>query len=322
MNMVNPSDLFEKKFGRLTLFDWKIIKDKVYYGCRCDCGKEKDIFRNNLLSGNTKSCGCLQHISASDEVIGKTFDRLTVISCARDNKRTMCTCHCTCGNKIIVRRDSLLTGNTKSCGCLSDIDPNDLLGKTFSKLTAIFWNIRGTHIIYSCRCKCGNETTVQRGNLLNGHTKSCGCIRRENSKKIHSTHSRSKTQEYAIWNQMMQRCYNAKNQRYSSYGGRGIIVCERWHKFENFLEDMGERPSKEHSLERIDNNGNYELANCKWATKKEQCRNRRSNHLLTYNGETKLIIEWAELLGLEDYTIYNRLRLGWPVEKVLRRIGK
>lgn len=123
---------------------------------------------------------------------------------------------------------------------------------------------------------------------------------------------------YASWDAMVMRCVNPKNIGYAHYGGRGVLVCERWRKFENFLEDMGERPSKEHQLEREDNDGNYEPGNCRWATRKEQARNRRSNLRLTLNGVTRTAVEWSEELGVSLNTIAKRKSRGWSDTDALR----
>ena len=117
---------------------------------------------------------------------------------------------------------------------------------------------------------------------------------------------------------MKQRCSNEKDANYHNYGGRGISVCERWHSFENFLADMGERPSKIHSLDRFpDKNGNYGPDNCRWATPKEQMRNVRYNRMITFNGETYCTAQWAEKLGISAYNIYSRLKRGMSIEQVM-----
>ncbi len=121
---------------------------------------------------------------------------------------------------------------------------------------------------------------------------------------------------YNIWAGIIQRCFSPKCRIYPHYGGRGISVCARWRKFENFIADMGERPGKM-SIERINNDGNYEPDNCRWATQSEQCRNRRSNTLLTVDGETHCLAEWAELRGMNHTTIAQRIKYGWTVRDAL-----
>ena len=131
---------------------------------------------------------------------------------------------------------------------------------------------------------------------------------------------------YNSWQAMKVRCLNPNNKKYYRYGGRGITVCDRWmNNFSAFVEDMGERP-KGHSLDRIDNDGNYTPENCRWATHKQQCRNRSTNHLLVFNGKTQTLVEWAEELGISIKLIKNRQNLGWSTEKIfttpLRKIKK
>lgn len=131
------------------------------------------------------------------------------------------------------------------------------------------------------RCDCGNETSMDMQNLLLGKAVSCGCFRAEVNSALHKTHGHAggtdgvgRTSEYRIWSLMIQRCENPKNPAFDRYGGRGITVCKRWHQFVNFLEDMGRRPS-DRSLDRKNNDGNYERRNCRWATRSEQMKNRR-----------------------------------------------
>jgi len=142
------------------------------------------------------------------------------------------------------------------------------------------------------------------------------------AKERFTTHGNCKvgsvTPEYRCWSHIKSRCYNKNVNEYKLYGGRGIVVCDKWlYSFENFLSDMGLRPSKYHSIERINVNGNYEPSNCRWATQKEQQRNRRNNTTLSLNGENKTIAEWTELYGLKRCTISFRIRKGWNVEKAI-----
>ena len=125
-----------------------------------------------------------------------------------------------------------------------------------------------------------------------------------------------KTGTYVSWYGMKTRCFNKNYKDYKYYGGRGIKVCNSWMKFENFFEDMGERPEGK-TLDRIDNNGNYCKENCYWATRKEQANNRRSNRYLTYKGKTQNVSEWAEELNINKNDISNRLNLGWKIERIL-----
>jgi hypothetical protein len=136
--------------------------------------------------------------------------------------------------------------------------------------------------------------------------------------KIESTtHGRTNTSAYWRWRAMIQRCTNPKNSQWTSYGGRGIAVCERWRTFENFYADMGDPPPGM-SLDRIDVNGNYEPSNCRWATFSRQARNLRKTPMLTFNGETLPLIDWAERLGINFRTLHSRLKKrGWTVERTL-----
>lgn len=121
-----------------------------------------------------------------------------------------------------------------------------------------------------------------------------------------------------IWGTMVRRCHDPENRSYPMYGARGIHVCERWRdSFDAFVQDMGMRPSRQHSLDRIDNNGHYDPKNVRWATATEQARNRRSNRLLTYGDETLCVAEWAERTGLEMRVIYGRLHRGWDAHRAL-----
>ena len=170
-------------------------------------------------------------------------------------------------------------------------------------------------------CDCGKVAHVSYANLASGGSRSCGCLRVEVSSTLTKTHGLSKTPTYRIWRAMKQRCYRLADVGYVNYGGRGITVCERWvHSYENFLADMGERPTEKgvkFSIERNDNNGNYEPGNCRWATFGEQRRNCRTTHWLEFNGEKKSIAEWSEITRISSSLIYRRLGLGWPPEAAL-----
>lgn len=158
----------------------------------------------------------------------------------------------------------------------------ELIGKKFHRLTVVsFVEMRGKHSYWLCKCDCGNEMITRRNSLMMNHTKSCGCFQKEKLIegiiKRCTTHGKRHSKEYNSWRAMVQRCNNPKQEKYLIYGARGISVCDRWLKFENFYADMGDKPSPKHSIERINNEGNYEPSNCKWATPKEQMNNMRRN---------------------------------------------
>lgn len=159
----------------------------------------------------------------------------------------------------------------------------DLTGKIFTKLTAIREVGRSRHgnVLWECSCCCGTIVTVRSCDLKSGNTKSCGCHNKETRLKNSVTHGKSKTPEYRTWKSMRQRCESKNNSGYHKYGARGIGVCSRWSRFENFYLDMGEKPTPNHSIERINNDGDYRPGNCKWATKTEQVRNQRPRNTNT-----------------------------------------
>lgn len=190
----------------------------------------------------------------------------------------------------------------------------DLSGVRFSRLVVIERGetTRGGQTTWRCKCDCGKEIVAQASNIKNKKTRSCGCIRKEQISEFNTTtkttHRLCKTSEYRIWSGMMTRCFNKNDHGYLHYGNRGITVCEQWSSFENFINDMGKRPSKNHSIDRIDVNGNYSPENCRWATQKEQSLNKRDTIFISHDGETKTIDKWADQYGLTYLVIWNRLR--------------
>lgn len=155
--------------------------------------------------------------------------------------------------------------------------PLDISGHRFGRLIAIaFARKDGRRHMWLCICDCGKQSEVRKENLRSGNTTSCGCHKRRClDSTTHGYAAGKKSLLYRVWSSMLERCRNPNNRSYADYGGRGITVCERWHKFENFLADMGERPSDKHSIDRVDNDGDYAPSNCKWSTKMEQRHNRR-----------------------------------------------
>jgi len=170
---------------------------------------------------------------------------------------------------------------------------------------------------HKCLCDCGNITYVPLSALKSGNTRSCGCLQKETASKLFFKHGLKGTTEYTSWILMRDRCNNPNNKTYSYYGGRGITVCERWDDFLLFLEDVGKKPSKSHTIDRIDSNDNYHPHNCKWSTKKEQVRNRSNTKKLIMNGVTKPLAEWAEIYGIPYHNLNRRIWEGWSVERAL-----
>lgn len=198
------------------------------------------------------------------------------------------------------------------------------MGKLKSRLTARSEKIEKINGYWYSEylCECGAIKKILQANVTSGKVKSCGCLNKEVSgvrcRDLMSTHKRSNSPIYWSWQQMKRRCLNKNCHAYPAYGGRGIKVCDRWmNSFENFLEDMGERP-KDKSLDRIDNDGNYEPGNCRWATKSQQNRNMRKCMKIEFKGQTKDAYEWGELYGLDGETILKRIKAGgWSIEKAL-----
>lgn len=168
-----------------------------------------------------------------------------------------------------------------------------------------------------CKCDCGNESIIDGCNLVRGVSQSCGCLRKEVLGVRQRTHGESHSAEFHCWQGMKTRCTNRRRTAYKNYGGRGIKVCERWLYFENFLADMGRRPGHGMTIERINNDGDYEPGNCRWAPRREQNRNSRQNVHLKFMGERKIVAEWSAKTGIKSSTIRARLSAGWSVREAL-----
>lgn len=201
----------------------------------------------------------------------------------------------------------------------------DLTGQRFGCLTVLgYKGPHGKHSYWYCRCDCGAITSPASNSLRTGHTQSCGCqVAKAGPESSRYVHGGTGTPEYYTWRNMITRCYWVNAECFRNYGGRGITVCERWRtSFANFKADMGERPTPQHTLERIDNDGHYCPENCKWATKSEQALNRRpkyTSRLLTIGNITRTIGEWARLYGLNAGTLRGRIDRGWNLEAALTK---
>lgn len=193
----------------------------------------------------------------------------------------------------------------------------DRIGDKYGHLTIIApaYSPKGRNKRWLCKCECGVEKVICISHLRNGGTVSCGCKKIYLIRASAITHGFSRDpnykSEYSTWAAMKARCSNPKKKNYKDYGGRGIKVCERWlNSFENFLEDMGKKPSKEYSLDREENDGNYEPNNCRWALLEVQSRNKRTSNFLECNGERMVLLDWAKKLNVERRFIYKFLERG------------
>jgi len=191
----------------------------------------------------------------------------------------------------------------------------DMTGKVCGRLTVIrgFGLNKDGRYQWLCKCECGNEVTVVGKQLRKG-TKSCGCLRIARNSEAKRTHNASKNLVYRVWKSMRARCNCSTDKSYPNYGGRGIRVCDKWsgqNGYENFIADMGPRPEGM-SIERLNNNGNYEPGNCKWATRAEQNRNSRRNIFVEYQGEKMIVKDAAKKMGVDYYTLITRVKTNGP----------
>lgn len=211
----------------------------------------------------------------------------------------------------------------------------DITGLKFNRWTVISF-VEGEPKMskWLCECECGNRSNVDGGALKHGNSKSCGCLRNEKAsarlvkrrktKKFFPrlTHGQTRggvwSNEYGIWSAMKERVFNPKVESYKYYGARGIKIDPRWMKFENFIADMGLRPTKNHSIERINNNGNYESDNCKWATRREQSYNTRRTKIVFHKGKSMTLFELSTISGISRQLLYGRIfSKGWSVERAI-----
>lgn len=199
-------------------------------------------------------------------------------------------------------------------------DAKYFIGQTFGSLTVegntrpVEKRTRGVkqERLWVCRCACGNRIVARASNVKNGTTESCGCSRRRG-------HGMARTPEHKAWVAIKQRCFNPNASNHKNYGARGITMCDEWlNDFAAFYLNVGPRPSARHSIERINNNGNYEPGNVRWATAKEQMRNRRNSRLVTFENKTLCVSAWAEHLGLTVPQMVRRLR-NWPLKRALTK---
>lgn len=191
----------------------------------------------------------------------------------------------------------------------------NIIGKEFGNLTVIRKNGKNkeNRYIYECICTCGNIINTYKNQLDYGNRKSCGCVKSKSNVK----HGMRGHRLYATWRGILNRTLNKKDKEYENYGGRGIKVCDRWLDIKNFVEDMFPTHKNGLSIDRINNNGNYEPSNCRWATSKEQGINKRDTVLIELNGVVKPLTEWATIKKIKRATMYMRYRRGYSNEEII-----
>jgi len=197
----------------------------------------------------------------------------------------------------------------------------NLIGQTFGALVVTGFAFRNKHsqVEWQCHCQCGNEVIIPTGSLTQGLTKSCKCLRSKSISDNLAVHGMSGTKVYRKWKALNQRCNDPNSAGFPMYGARGIKVCERWRKFENFYADMGDMPTPQHTVDRIDSNGDYCPGNCRWATMKQQQNNKSTNRVITHNGQSMTLAEWCETLNLPYERIRGRLRNGFSFEEAVTK---
>lgn len=251
------------------------------------------------------------------------FGRLTILRRGENNNtnKPRWYCRCECGSETLVSAASLRSGLSTSCGCRrretsAKLVP-DLTGLKFGKLTVVERaGSQDWRAVWRCSCECGGEKLVDANSLRSGKVAACGCT---HGNPTHGHTRGGKSPTFSSWSSMIARCYYPSNPAHAYYKKKGIEVCERWQRFENFLDDMGERPSLKHSIDRYPNNdGNYEPGNCRWATKREQANNRVTNVMFTYKGREMTFADLVRETGLDKEFLRHRLlRAGWSIEKAI-----
>lgn len=324
---ITEGDVFDK-LTALT-FSHRTVHGDIYWNMRCECGNELVVHTRRLFNGKKTSCGCDVVREYAHEIpIGTRFGKLVVSERVKvPGKNLQYLCDCDCGNKALVLAIYLTTNQTKSCGCykgeyareLSDKNTkyNIAVGDTFGRLTVEEIVVGKGNRKYSCCCSCGStkKVVVRGASLATGNTKSCGCLKSELASERRITHGKSNTNTFSIYRGMKNRCCNPRSKHYSNYGARGIVVSEEWlNSYEVFLADMGERPGKAYSLDRIDNDGPYSKDNCRWATRAEQGINKRNTVYVIFQDQKVALNTLANEYNINRTTVSQRIKNGWSVE--------
>ena len=282
----DTDSLIGKRFAYWTVVERVYTEKGAYWLCECDCGNRRKVKANDLVSGKSTSCGCKR----AEDLSGRKFGKWSVIKRDYDSKNEVrWICKCDCGTIKTVSSASLKNGTSTNCGCEKFVD---LSKRRFGRLLVIERAepaISPKGIItqmWHCVCDCGNEINVRHSCLQSGHTTSCGCYHREKFGDVNRTHNLShKSHLYSVWKNMKDRCYREKCKSYKNYGGRGIEVCDEWRSdYKAFYDWSMANGYKEEqtaggvnilSIDRINNDGNYEPSNCRWVTADVQAKNKR-----------------------------------------------
>lgn len=252
------------------------------------------------------------------DITGEKFGKLIVLRkhgyTNGKRKSILWLCKCDCGNEVLRTSSHLKQNYVSTCGKCNLINDSDYIGKKFG-----YWTIidsatgKDRKKAYLCECKCGKRKIVYLDTLKQGTSKSCGCFHREEMKQRQTTHGKTGQRIIRIYYDMKSRCYDEKNKRFSDYGGRGIKICDEWkNNPARFVEWSNENGYADGlSIDRIDNDGDYEPSNCRWITLKQQAQNRRSCVMFTFFGVTKNLKQWCECIGENYKKMYARYIRGY-----------
>jgi len=252
-----------------------------------------------------------------ENLAGQKFGLLTMQEYVGKNKyrQARWTALCDCGNTCTVTGTKAKSGHTTSCGCQAVNVVVDMIGKKFNRLTVLSREVLHTTTdrayAYKCQCDCGNTTIVLGSKLRNGTTKSCGCFIAEHASTMNLTHGQSGSGSHRSWLAMRVRCSNSNNKDWEYYGGKGVVICARWDRFENFFEDMGERPEGK-TLDRLDPEKAYSPENCRWATPMEQVMNRSISKRVLKEGVSVSLYDACSSEGLDYETVLKKVGESFP----------
>ena len=321
MNHIKNDDFIGKRFNHWTVIGthYNSERKETEWVCRCDCGKVVVQRVWNVKNGKTKQCyDCLKRKRKKIEkpkkqiekisYIGNKYGQLTVLDDYYEPKKKcrMFKCKCDCGNVCVIRRYEVLNGKKTHCGnrihiSCSKNDNKKYIGEKYGELTVVDFEYDTNEQVFSwvCRCSCGGIRVVKPYRLRNGSVTMCKDCAKKAMSENNKTHGLSYTRLYSIWGGIKERCNNSNSAAYKYYGERGISICEEWRNdFTSFYEwSMNNGYEEGLTIDRIDNDGNYEPSNCRWTTMSVQANNKRKvkpRIYLTIDGINKPLKEWGE----------------------------